>query len=654
MSNSPVPLVCRIRYRSTLVFALIIALLWGHAAHAEQRVALSIGNASYTGLTSLKNAANDGADVAAALQGLGFEVFSGTDMTRAQTLTLLEDFRQAAKNADIVVFFYAGHAFQIDERNYIVPVDAKLKSMEDAVVDSMDLNVFLQALNASGGTRVVILDACRNNPLDELKERSADTLRNGLAKLDRDKDFFIAYSTQPDNVAYDGIDRNSFFTEALLNHIHTPGQSVSDLMISVRRDVIHATGGQQVPFDRSSLTDQLVFDPRPATGSPETLLWQIAAKSQDGALAQVYLDRYPDGAHRDAARELLVNLPAAKPSSFAAGVEETELWDLAQRTRSRALLSAYVANYPDGQFLSQATALLTKIPERDAVSPARKCERLATHPRDTTAVVSGVSFDTLSRNAIEAVTVCRDAIELVPDLPRYKGLLARALAAAGQIEAAIDTYEAAAELGDLRAMVSLGLIHESGTGVQADGKRALEYYEKAALGGHPDGAINLAVSLFEGVHRPQDIGRAVELLFDASNQGSAIASYNLGKLTQDNIVGSLDQSLAYYRAASSRGHAPGHLAAAILLDQGLGVPADPQAAAIELLFGVAQDAGQTKDQLVAHPKGWDPHTIRAMQGFLAEAGLYGSLIDGIPGRQFYKAIDEWRNGGFDPKVLVDE
>jgi len=152
-----VPLVCRIRYRSTLVFALIIALLWGHAAHAEQRVALSIGNASYTGLTSLKNAANDGADVAAALQGLGFEVFSGTDMTRAQTLTLLEDFRQAAKNADIVVFFYAGHAFQIDERNYIVPVDAKLKSMEDAVVDSMDLNVFLQALNASGGTRVVIL-----------------------------------------------------------------------------------------------------------------------------------------------------------------------------------------------------------------------------------------------------------------------------------------------------------------------------------------------------------------------------------------------------------------------------------------------------------------------------------------------------------------
>lgn len=263
--------------------------VWGGQAAAEDRVALVIGNAAYRHVEALDNPDNDAQDMARALTSEGFEVFTGLDLSRAGMMELIDRFAAAAEDAEVALFFFAGHAFQVGGQNYLIPVDLDPGEGERTLEQGISLDIVMDLLEAAPGLRLVFLDACRDNPLGITLPAGGE----GLASVGRGADFLIAYATQPGAVAYDGDGRNGTFTEAVLNHIHTPGQSIAEMMISVRKDVIAATGGQQVPWDNSSLTRQFKFEGGPRAASADTMLYQLAARAADPSLMRLYLARYP-------------------------------------------------------------------------------------------------------------------------------------------------------------------------------------------------------------------------------------------------------------------------------------------------------------------------------------------------------------------------
>jgi TPR repeat protein len=240
------------------------------------------------------------------------------------------------------------------------------------------------------------------------------------------------------------------------------------------------------------------------------------------------------------------------------------------------------------------------------------------------------------------MTACRDAVAQNPNVPHYLALLARATAAGGRRDEAIGLYRKAADAGDARAMVSLGLILESGDGATKDIGAANALYEKAAARGSADGAINLAVALLSGKGIEKNVTRAAQLLRTASQGGSAIATYDLGVLAQQGSVGKPPEALDFFLKSSSLGDPRGYLAAAILLDEGRGVPKDAAAAAEQLLRGVAGDEGLAFDQLTAKASTWSSDTIKAVQTRLRNAGYYSGPIDGKGGAALAPALKQWR------------
>lgn len=634
---------------------IAIVLVWCLGALpvlADGRLAFVVGNSAYESVSELENPINDALDISVALEGLGFEVILGSDTSMEEMRAATRTFAEKAQSADVVLFYYAGHGFQVSGQNYLVPVDAALSGIGDLQEETIPLNDILGAMEQSPGIKLVFLDACRDNPFGEELDQAA--AGSGLARVGTEADFMFAYATQPDNVAYDGTGRNSFFTEAILNHIYTPGQDLSELMVAVRRDVMAATGGRQVPWDNSSLTRIFQFDTSPVTASEETLLWQVAASAKDPELMKLYVDRYPQGAHVE---DVIAFLDSGTRTRALGTVDEEaeaeRLWGLARRSRMRPLLEYYIERYPDGEHAGQARRLLELIPRVEDSSPGSVCERLATHPRDATAATSGVPFDRLQQNALTAIQACSQAAAQSPELPHYTALLARATAASGDLERAVQLYKSAADRGDLRAMVSLAQLTEAGTGVPQDHDAAMALYERAAEGGSLDAMINLAVALFTGDRVPADPDRAISLLRRAAEGGSAKAVFNLGVLAQDGVIDTPEKALDYFIRAAKDGEYNGYRAAAILLDEGRGVDRDPAQAANLLLRGAAEDRGTIMQQLTQSAREWSPETIRAVQSRLKEAGYYAGAIDGLPGPNFTAALDRWRNGGFNANVLVN-
>ena len=229
----------------------------------RHRVALVIGNSNYAAVTQLRNPKNDAADMAAALRKLGFDVVEGTDVTRRGMDEVIRAFGRKLDGADLALFFYAGHGLQVGGRNYLVPIDAKLERAGDLALDAVDVGVVLAQMEAEKRVNLVLLDACRDNPLARSLARSMGTrsasVGQGLATIQSAIGTMIAYATQPENVALDGEGRNSPFTTALLKHIVTPGADITIVMRRVRADVIAATKEKQVPWDHSSLTGDVVL-----------------------------------------------------------------------------------------------------------------------------------------------------------------------------------------------------------------------------------------------------------------------------------------------------------------------------------------------------------------------------------------------------------
>ena len=253
-----------------LFVAVLVMAVSGTATRAGQRVALVIGNGAYKNAGTLANPKNDATDMQAALKAYGFKVILGIDLDKRGLDGKVREFTRLLANADDAVFFYAGHGLQVSGQNYLVPVDAKLEGERDLEFEAMRFDFVLRQmeLNRETKTNIVFLDACRNNPLTRNLARSMGTrsasIGQGLAQVDAGVGTFVSFSTQPGNVALDGTGRNSPFAGALTKRIMEPGRNLNAVMIEVRKDVLAATSGKQVPWDHSALTGDFYFDPSAA------------------------------------------------------------------------------------------------------------------------------------------------------------------------------------------------------------------------------------------------------------------------------------------------------------------------------------------------------------------------------------------------------
>ena len=241
----------------------------------ESRVALVIGNAAYPS-SRLRNPVNDATAVAERLRALGFEVTLKTDVKQREMTRAVSVFGQSVKPRGVALFYYAGHGLQVRGRNFLVPIDAEIESEASARSEAVDLDLVLEQLGPSR-LSMVILDACRNNPFEN-KFRSVG---GGLAQVDAPKGTLLAYATAPGKVASDGEGAHGLYTEEILKAIDVPGIKVEEVFKRVRVNVIKATGGEQIPWESSSLTGDYYFRPAAKTGAPDKALRDARMKQED-------------------------------------------------------------------------------------------------------------------------------------------------------------------------------------------------------------------------------------------------------------------------------------------------------------------------------------------------------------------------------------
>jgi carboxyl-terminal processing protease len=231
------------------------------AASSGPRYALIIGNSQYGALLGrLPNPVNDAQSVAAALKAVGFNVDLVTDADQRAMKRAISRFgeRLAAARGATGLFYYAGHGIQSRGTNYLIPVAAPIEREADLDLEAVAADTVLaQMEDAGAATSIVILDACRNMPL----ARSFRSSSRGLARMDAPNGSFIAYSTAPGSTAADGDGRNSPFASALVRQIGQKGLPIEVMFRGIRKDVLQATGGQQTPWDSSSLVDPFYFVP---------------------------------------------------------------------------------------------------------------------------------------------------------------------------------------------------------------------------------------------------------------------------------------------------------------------------------------------------------------------------------------------------------
>ncbi len=300
-------------------------------AAAQRKVALVIGNSNYAATASLANPKNDAVDIAAKLKKLGFEIFEGQDLSKADMDLVIRNFAEAISSAQLALFFYAGHGLQVNGQNYLVPVDAKLTTPAALDFEMVRLDLIQRTMERESSTNIIILDACRDNPLARNLARALGTrsaaIGRGLAAVESGEGTLISYSTQPGNVALDGSGRNSPFAGALVKYIDAPGDDLPTILINVRNDVMTATQRRQVPWEHSALTAKVYFTPPKPAGPTldqqiELAFWGSVKNSANSAVLSTYVERYPQGEFAPIARALITHYEQQTKAEQAKREEE--------------------------------------------------------------------------------------------------------------------------------------------------------------------------------------------------------------------------------------------------------------------------------------------------------------------------------------------
>ena len=337
-----------------MIVVCLMLLVLAAQVQAKERVALVIGNAKYKHAPALANPLNDAVDIGTALGRLGFSVIRLDNADHFGMIRGLKAFTRAASTAEVALIFYAGHGIEVDKRNFLIPVDARLQSDREVEFETVSLDLVSRAVEGASGLGLVILDACRDNPFAAAMKRSGAkrSIGRSLARVEPSGETLVAYAAKGGSVAADGRGRNSPYTTALLAHVEEPGLEVGLMFRKVRDAVLRKTNGQQEPFVYGSHSSKgfyfsktpvapKVVD-KPVVKSAELLFWESVKDSGDPAEIKVYLDRYPNGVYAALAHVRLKRLlnPKTQTRGATEAVEATLGLNRSERRRIQIALSA--------------------------------------------------------------------------------------------------------------------------------------------------------------------------------------------------------------------------------------------------------------------------------------------------------------------------
>jgi hypothetical protein len=318
---------------SILALSVLGILVSADAAKADRRVAFVVGNGIYKNVTPLPNPPIDAKSMAGVLRNAGFDVVEGINLTRQEMTERLLEFGKKTPGADVAVFFYAGHGIALDGINYLLAVDADIKSEMDVKLgNAINVDLTLDQTMSAAKVKLVFLDACRDNPLTAKIKAAASTRRvsvqSGLAEMKSGEGTLIAFATGPGQTALDGeVGTNSPFTRALMANITQPGMEIQQAMTQVRAQVNEETKKGQLPWGHTNL------------------------------IGAVYLNPLAPPAGASAA--VAGNTPVSTVG--AASDVELEFWRSIKDSNRPEELSAYLTSYPKGQFKSIALARIASL-----------------------------------------------------------------------------------------------------------------------------------------------------------------------------------------------------------------------------------------------------------------------------------------------------
>ncbi|QPC94488.1 caspase family protein [Mesorhizobium sp. INR15] len=324
------------------VFLFLVASVGAGAVTSDaKRVALVIGNSKYVHAVALPNPANDAHLIASTLRNAGFQVIEGVDQDNAGMHGLISKFTEQSYDADLAVIFYAGHGMQVDGKNYLIPVDAELTSPAYLKTRTVQIDDFMAALPPDPAVGIIILDACRDNPLARTLAASmpkSRSLGSGLAPVEAKSDgagtggILIAYATDPGAIAFDGNGVDSPYSTALARHLTEPGVEIQSALTRVRGEVAETTQGRQRPWHNASLGREVFLGKPTEEAAP-------AAKPVADASSNV---------------STAPTSPAAVASDPPSWEVEQRLWDEASKRDTAPYYEAYLEQFPSGRFATVA------------------------------------------------------------------------------------------------------------------------------------------------------------------------------------------------------------------------------------------------------------------------------------------------------------
>ncbi|WP_439409554.1 caspase family protein [Bradyrhizobium sp. DASA03076] len=301
------------------------------SAHAEKRVALVIGNSAYKNVAKLANPANDAALVGGMFKKAGFDAIDvKLDLNVVDMRKALREFGSKAREADVAVVYYAGHGIELDGTNYLIPTDAALETDTDVLDEAFPLDRVLFAIEPAKQLRLVILDACRDNPFAKTMKRTVASraIGRGLAKVEpTSPNTMIAFAAKAGSTASDGDAKNSPFATALVERLPTPGLDLGKAFRFVRDDVLKATGNKQEPFVYGSLggDDVSLVPAKPVAAGPQANPdseirrdYELALQIGTRDVWSSFINRYPSGFYTDLAKGQLSKIVAEETRAAAA------------------------------------------------------------------------------------------------------------------------------------------------------------------------------------------------------------------------------------------------------------------------------------------------------------------------------------------------
>ncbi|WP_425092972.1 caspase family protein [Tropicimonas sp. S265A] len=504
--------------RLAFITFFIIGLLFAWVAPVHSNListestkhAILIGNAAYGGRAELRNPINDVRSLAGALADLGFQIHLLENADKASFDTFLEDTTENLDPGALTLFYYAGHAVQKDGLNWLLPLGFSMRDERDLETEAIGLDAVIGALEeARAEVKIVVLDACRENPFDTGEVVFGD----GLAGVAATGETLVAYATSAGEVAFDGAGVNSPYAGALVSALAVEELELYGVFRLVRQKVRQATQGRQLPWVSGSIENEIVLHPA----------------SQ--RLSQDYADVLP--------LTSAVHWRAIENSRDPVDFEEFASLHPGTKAAEAALKRASDLN-TNGQSVPPRPDLEVVQPFGAPVSLTR-CDLWVSQPNDPYRLASPVESGLV--NTHTAIRDCSIALTRNSSSARLNFLLARALDIAEDFETARVLYERAAELGYATAHFNLGLMYRHGRGVVPDDKLGIQHYFEAAIQGNPSARVALGKLFSEGLGVPKSISEAkrwLELAADDNNPWAIDYLGNLYRLEEKNYQKAFD------------------------------------------------------------------------------------------------------------------